>query len=202
MDTSIKIIKISKLEDDKFLKPFRIDFEQNGVRRHWDCVNVHDSVAALLYHRQKDSILLVKQFRAPVWYYQTKHNTNQEMELGFTYELCAGIMDKGISREKTIKEEILEETGYLVEEVEYVTSCFNGLGFSANQQTMFYATIDESMKKGLGGGVDGEDIELFFLPLKEAKSFIFDERLVKAPGLLYMIMWFLENKKELYKKSI
>ena len=166
----------------------------DGVARAWDCVKVHDSVSILLYHTQRDALLLVKQFRPSVWFYQEEGLINSP-EKGYTYELCAGILDKGISEEQTAIEEVLEETGYAVKDLKFITSYYSALGFAANRQILYFARIDESMKIGSGGGVDGEKIELFYLPATKAREFMFDEKIVRAPGLILAFQWFLSEFK-------
>ncbi|WP_299188214.1 NUDIX hydrolase [uncultured Campylobacter sp.] len=194
MDTTIKNFKISELKSSNFVKPFRLNFEMDGVARAWDCVKVHDSVSILLYHTQRDALLLVKQFRPSVWFYQEEGLINSP-EKGYTYELCAGILDKGISEEQTAIEEVLEETGYAVKDLKFITSYYSALGFAANRQILYFARIDESMKLGAGGGVDGEKIELFYLPASKAREFMFDEKIVRAPGLILAFQWFLSEFK-------
>ncbi|WP_298051827.1 NUDIX hydrolase [uncultured Campylobacter sp.] len=194
MDTTIKNFKISELKSSNFVKPFRLSFEMDGVARAWDCVKVHDSVSILLYHMQRDALLLVKQFRPSVWFYQEENLINSP-EKGYTYELCAGILDKGISEEQTAIEEVLEETGYAVKDLKFITSYYSALGFAANRQILYFARIDESMKLGRGGGVDGEKIELFYLPATKAREFMFDEKIVRAPGLILAFQWFLSEFK-------
>ena len=68
--------------------------------------------------------------------------------------------------EEVAIEEVLEETGYAVPSVNYITSSFTGLGFSANRQSVFYAIIDERMQKAPGGGVDDDCIKLVFIARK------------------------------------
>lgn len=188
----LTIIGTTKLDNPKFIKPFRLLFKQNGKERSWECISAISSVSALLYHTQKDAFLLVKQFRPAVWHSMQLEGINAS---GFTYELCAGLLDKGISKEATIIEEIEEETGYKVENVTKISSARTGFGFSGNAQTMFYAQIDESMKISSGGGVEDENIELFFLNRKDAKKFIFDESYIKGFGLGFALFWWQDKFK-------
>ncbi|AII14774.1 nudix-type nucleoside diphosphatase [Campylobacter iguaniorum] len=194
MDTIIKNLKIVPLEKSKFVKPFSILYTQDGKEKKWDCVEAHDSVSCVMYHKEFDSFLFVKQFRPSLWYYQKKNDICSD-EPGFTYELCAGILDKGLSPEDTVVEEILEETGYEATVVKKITSSYTALGFGANRQTVFYTIIDESMKKTAGGGVDDERIELVFVKKDEILEFIYDETKVKAPNLQFALLWFLQNAK-------
>lgn len=195
MDTTIKDIEITELGQSKYIRPFSIVFSQNGLRRKWDCIKAHDSVSCLLYHKDKDAFLFVKQFRPSLWYHETGGDcSNQSGDIGFSYEFCAGLCDKeGLNAKQTMIEEILEETGYAVLSVNYITSSFTGLGFSANRQSVFYAIIDESMKKGKGGGVDDECIELVFIARKDIYEFLYDESKPKGAGALFGVLWFMDN---------
>ncbi len=62
---------------------------------------------------------------------------------------------------------------------------------------MFFATIDESQKIHSGGGVNDEQIELFFLDTNSVDEFIFDETKAKTPGLIFSLYWFLKNRDNL-----
>ena len=195
MDTTIRDIKITELGESKYIRPFSIVFSQNGMRRKWDCIKAHDSVSILLYHKDKDAFLFVKQFRPSLWYHETGGDTSKiDENTGFSYEFCAGLCDKkGLEPEEVAIEEVLEETGYAVPSVNYITSSFTGLGFSANRQSVFYAIIDESMKKGQGGGVDDECIELVFVASKDIYEFLYDESKPKGAGALFGLLWFMSN---------
>ena len=192
MDTIIKDIEIKELGESKYIRPFSIHFVQDGIKRKWDCIKAHDSVSCLLYHTQRDAFLFVKQFRPSLWYYQKQNGINSD-ELGISYEFCAGLCDKGLDEKRTMIEEIFEETGYATNDVRYITSSFTGLGFSANRQSIFYALIDESMKRGAGGGIDDEKIELCFIERAKINEFLLDESKPKGAGALFGITWFLEN---------
>lgn len=187
----IKNFKIGELKETKFIHPVKVTFNQNGKDRTWEAVKSHDSVAVLLYHEEKNAFLLVKQFRAPVYL-----NDNTKT---FTYELCAGLVDKDKSLVEIAKEEIDEECGYDVDvnNIQKVTSFFTNVGISGGCQYLFFAKINESMKIHSGGGINDEQIELYFLPLNECDDFIFDESKAKTPGLMFSFYWFLKNKKDL-----
>lgn len=192
MDTIIKDIEIKELGESKYIRPFSIHFVQDGIKRKWDCIKAHDSVSCLLYHTERDAFLFVKQFRPSLWYYQKQNGINSD-ELGISYEFCAGLCDKGLDEKRTMIEEIFEETGYATNDVCYITSSFTGLGFSANRQSIFYALIDESMKRGTGGGIDDEKIELCFIERAKINEFLLDESKPKGAGALFGITWFLAN---------
>lgn len=183
-----KIESVEPLKSPKFIKPIRINYILKKRQMTWEAVISHDSVAILLYHTQKDAFILVKQFRAPVL-----HSNQKD---GFTYELCAGIIDKDASNIQIAKEEIEEECGFDVplEKIERVTSFYTNVGVSGAKQTLYYAECDESMKISNGGGLSEEDIEVIYLQIQDAKKFIFDENYKKTPGMMMAFYWFFENK--------
>ncbi|MDR1615133.1 MAG: NUDIX hydrolase [Campylobacteraceae bacterium] len=190
MGHEIKILKIKNNIKSPYIQPFSVFYEEDGKKKRWDCIKTHDSVACILYHTDKKAFVFVKQFRPAVYMH------NQEID-GFTYEMCAGILDKNQSEEKTMQEEIMEECGYAVplSQLERLFTFYTGIGFSGAKQTIFFATIDESMKKEKGGGVHDEQIEIFFLPVSCAKEFIYDESKPKTAGTMFAIIWLFERYK-------
>ncbi len=184
----IKIIKIEPCENPQFIKPRLITYLQSGIEKTWEIANTHDSVSILLYHDKRDAFVLVKQFRPAIF----MHN-----EDGYTYELCAGLVDKDKDVKKIAQEEIMEECGYDVPlaSIEKITAFHTAVGFAGGKQTLYFAKITEEMKKGEGGGIDDEEIEVIYLPLSEVEQFMFDESKAKTPGLLFSFMWFLEKRR-------
>lgn len=187
----IENFKISELTETRFVHPVKVTFTQNGKDKTWEAVRSHDSVAILLYHEEKNAFLLVKQFRVPVYLNDSSKT--------FTYELCAGLVDKDKSLVEIAKEEIDEECGYNVpiEDIQKITSCFTNVGISGGCQHIFFAKINESMKIHDGGGINDEQIDLYFLPIDKCDELIFDESKAKTPGLMFSFYWFMKNQKEL-----
>jgi UDP-sugar diphosphatase len=191
MNNKIENFKIDKLIDTKFVHPMKLTYTLNGKSRAWEAVKSFDSVSVLLYHEEKNAFLLVKQFRAPV-YLNDKSKT-------FTYELCAGLVDKDKSLEVIVKEEIDEECGYNVplDNIEKITSFYTNVGVSGGCQSLYYALITDEMKIHEGGGISDEQIELMFLPIEEFETFMYDESKAKTPGLMFSFLWFMKNYKKL-----
>lgn len=180
-------IELKDCTESNFIKLKRMHYTQDGKNKTWDITQVHDSVALMLFDNEKQSFLLVKQFRPAVY---LKNGD------GYTYELCAGITDKDKEPKEIAVEEAMEECGYEVDinKVEKICSFYTSVGTSGARQSVFYADIDDSMKKGAGGGIHDELIELVWIPLSEAKEFIFDESKAKTSGLMFAFSWFFENK--------
>ncbi len=185
-----KIDSIKELKNPSFIKPIEIHYKIKNQSRVWEAVISHDSVSILLWHKEKDAFVVVKQFRPPVL------NTNKIN--GMMYELCAGIVDKDVSKEQIAKEEILEECGYdvPVENLHKISTFFTSVGISGASQTLYYAELSQEMQVSEGGGLMEEHIEVIYIPTKEAKEFMFDERYQKTPGMLMAFYWFFDNKTE------
>ena len=184
-----KIDSISTLKNPKFIKPIQINYTQAGKEKTWEAVIAHDSVSILLYHKDKKSLVLVKQLRVPV--------LNSNKKDGMMYELCAGIVDKDTSLAQIAKEEILEECGYDVQmqNLQKISTFYTSVGISGTQQTLYYAECDDTMQISSGGGLEEEEIEVIYIPITEAKSFMFDNHYQKTSGLMMAFYWFFDNIK-------
>ncbi|PAF42235.1 NUDIX domain-containing protein [Helicobacter sp. 11S03491-1] len=180
-------IKFEECIDSVYVQPKRITYIENGKKKIWDIINSHDSVSILLYHQDFDSFVIVRQFRPAIYL------KNQD---GYTYELCAGLIDKeGKSIEQIATEEILEECGYQInpQRLHKIITFYTSTGISGSKQTIFFAIITQKDKLTQGGGIDDECIEVLFLSLKNAKQFINDDSIIKTSGLVYAIKWYLDN---------
>ncbi|KAG5276751.1 hypothetical protein AALO_G00109300 [Alosa alosa] len=125
---------------------------------------------------------------------------------GVTYELCAGLVDKpNLTLEEIARQEVLEECGYdvPVTKLRKITSYRSGVGVTGAKQTMFYAEVSEENRVGEGGGQpqEGELIEVVKVPLHEAMSFAYDERIPKTMGVIFSFIWFQSNMSPKYKIS-
>jgi UDP-sugar diphosphatase len=186
-----KINSIEELKKPHFIKPVKINYTINNIKREWEAVISHDSVAVLLYHTTKKAFILVKQLRATV--------LNKNKNNGMMYELCAGIIDKKKSNIQIAKEEVLEECGYDIptKNLEKISSFYTSVGISGSHQTIYYAQTDDSMKVNNGGGLGDEDIEVIYVALKDSKKFMFDESYQKTTGVMLGFYWFYDNKLEI-----
>ena len=186
MQNHIEHFKLQPLEDAKFIKTSFATYEQNGKAKSWEIVEAHDSVSILIYHKEKNAFILVKQFRPAVFL------NNQD---GMTIELCAGIVDKNLSLAEIAMEEIEEECGYRVpvDSIEKITSFHTSVGFAGSKQMLYYVEVDDRMKVSEGGGVDDEQIEVVTLPFEHAKALIYDESIAKTPGLMFAFMWYFDR---------
>lgn len=125
---------------------------------------------------------------------------------GVTYELCAGLVDKpDLSLEEIARQEVLEECGYDVpaSKLKRITSYRSGVGVTGAKQTMFYAEVSDDNCVSAGGGEprEGELIEVVKVPLHEAMTFAYNERIPKTMGVIFSFIWFHNNMSPKYKIS-
>jgi UDP-sugar diphosphatase len=188
MENIIEDFILEPLKQAKFIRASLATYKQNGKKKNWEIVDAHDSVAILIYHRTKNAFVLVKQFRPAVYM-----NNND----GITLELCAGIVDKKLSLAQIAKEEIEEECGYdvAVENIEKITGFHTSVGFAGSKQVLYYVEVDDDVKVSEGGGIDDEQIEVIYLSVDEAKTFMYDESVAKTSGLMFAFMWWFAKRK-------
>ncbi|MGE5942711.1 MAG: NUDIX domain-containing protein [Flavobacteriales bacterium] len=110
ISTRIKNI-VSKLLSDNYyiLKKITFDYRlSNGtwVTQSREVYNRGDGAGILLYNKEKQTVILTKQFRMP-----TYMNDNED---GMLVEICAGMLDKD-NPEACIIRETEEEVGYRLE---------------------------------------------------------------------------------------
>ncbi len=183
MEERIKVLDIKRVKEPKDIKIFEISFLQDGKLKRKEIYKAKNVVKILIYHKEKDAFVLVKQFRPLVYI--------NYPDFAIRYELCGGREDKeGLTSEEVAKEEVLEETGYKVKNLQKITTLMTGA-----KMTLYYTEVDESMRVTEGGGVDYEMIDVFYLPVKEAKKFMFDESIPKRPGLMFAFCWFFHMRE-------
>ena len=144
----VVIEKLSRIFDDFFaideawLSFERTDGTMSPVVRRLSFER-GDSVAALLFDREEQAIVLVRQFRFPT------HGKGP----GWILEAVAGIVDEGESPEEAIRREVLEETGYRVDQLEHISTFYVSPGGSSERIGLYYAEVGRQDHVGEGHGV-------------------------------------------------
>ncbi|RZC37098.1 NUDIX domain containing protein [Asbolus verrucosus] len=200
----VKDVVIKPLEKSIYLKPHTMHFTQNGLKRTWDLLEVHDSVAILLHNTQRNTLVFVKQFRPPVYFGSIpEEDRSNEIdtdkyppELGITLEMCAGLVDKDASLPQIAKEEVLEECGYEVpvSSLIKIGSYRSGVGTLGSLQTTYYCEVSDEMKVSQGGGVGDEIIEVVEMTVPEVQKYVEQDKVPSPPSFLFAVYWFLYNK--------
>jgi nudix-type nucleoside diphosphatase (YffH/AdpP family) len=143
-----------------------------------------DSVATLLHHKKRNSILLVNQFKYPSY----------DKGPGWITEVVAGTIGPEENPEDAARREILEETGYRAEKLVHISTFYVSPGGSSERILLYYAEISGAGRSEKGGGLaeENEDITLIELPADEAFRQVEWGRIVDAKTILGL-MW-LRNR--------
>jgi nudix-type nucleoside diphosphatase (YffH/AdpP family) len=144
---------------------------------------IHDhgnAAAILLYDPARKSVVLVRQLRVPVYL-----NGGE----GWMIEIPAGLLD-GDHPAEAIAREAMEETGYLVENAEFIFDAYMSPGTLTERVSFFAAEIDLAKKVGEGGGLEseGEDIEVLELTLDAAFAMITTGEICDGKTIM-MLQW-------------
>lgn len=147
----------------------------------------------LLYHKELESFIFVRQFRIPLWYHQM-HDKDyvKDDNMGYTIELCSGLVDKKLSLEEIAKEECIEELGYAPKNLEKIGDFYTGFGSGVSKQSFYFAEVDEKDKISSGGGVDDEEIEAVYVKVQDFEKKC--KNMIRTPLLDFAYMWFLKEK--------
>ncbi|WP_130830977.1 GDP-mannose pyrophosphatase NudK [[Erwinia] mediterraneensis] len=172
MSMNIKVIKNKLLSDNWFVLrnyTYEITTQRGEVLRHKrEVYDRGNGATILLYNREKNSVVLTRQFRMATWV-----NGNDS---GMLIEACAGLLDDD-SPEDCIRKEAIEETGYAVGTVEKLYEAYMSPGGVTELIHFFAAEYNESLRDNAGGGVEDEDIDVLEIPFPEALAMVKDGRI-------------------------
>jgi ADP-ribose pyrophosphatase len=147
--------------------------------------NRGNTVAILLYNPETQSVILVKQFRYPAYV---------DNGPGWPIECVAGIVDNG--EIAVAKKEVLEETGFKVEKLIYLTQIYPSPGGCSEKITLYLAYVDEDdkVKEGNHMGVGNEDICVVTVPLSKALDMVKSGEICDAKTIISL--YFLRDRVE------
>ncbi|WP_317420067.1 MULTISPECIES: NUDIX domain-containing protein [unclassified Morganella (in: enterobacteria)] len=179
---TVRIIDTITLSDNWYiLKKYVVDY----LRRDGTCQRLEREVydrgngaVILLYNRQKNSVILIRQFRLPV--YVNGHD-------GFLIEAAAGLLEEQdpVSR---IKAEAEEEIGFRITDVEKVFEAFMSPGSVTEKLYFFIAEYQDNNRQSDGGGLpeEGEDVEVLEMPFPEALAAIRSGEIIDGKTIMLL----------------
>ncbi len=137
-----------------------------------------DAASILLYDPARRCILLVRQFRLPVYLATGREST---------IETCAGKLE-GMEAARRIVMEVEEETGFTIREPKFLFSAFMSPAAYAERISFFSAPYSAADRRSSGGGLydEGEDIEIVEPGLEEALAMIDRGEIIDAKTIILL----------------
>src|SRR5690606_9102049 len=167
MSLNITVIKDKILSENYFvLRNITYDLtRKNGdvIRHKREVYDRGNGATILLYNREKQSVVLIRQFRIATWV-----NGNAD---GRLIETCAGLLDDD-EPEVCIRKEAIEETGFEVGAVQQVFDLFMSPGGVTELVHFCIAEYADAQRAHRGGGVDDEDIEVLEMAFAQAVDMV------------------------------
>lgn len=167
MSIKIEVIKDKILSDNYFiLRNITYDLYRNeseAIRHKREVYDRGNGATMLLYNRDKNTVVLTRQFRVATWV-----NGNPD---GMLIEACAGLLDAD-EPEVCARKEAIEETGYEVGEVEKVFELYMSPGGVTELIHFYMAEYSDSQRENAGGGIDDEDIDVLEIPFRQALEMV------------------------------
>ena len=186
MSLNIHVIKDKILSENYFLlrnMTYELTRRDGSVVRHKrEVYDRGNGATVLLYNPNKQSVVLVRQFRVATWV-----NGNPD---GMLIETCAGLLDND-APEVCIRKEAIEETGYQVGEARKVFELYMSPGGVTELIHFFIAEYSEAQRAHRGGGVDDEDIEVLELPFVRALEMVASGEI--QDGKAVILLQYLQN---------
>jgi len=190
MISQVKIIKSDILSDNWYtLRKLTYEYvKKDGsvqvqTREAYDRGN---GAVILLFNREKQTVILTRQFRLPTFI-----NGNPT---GMLIEACAGLLDKD-NPEDCIRRETEEETGYKIKDVQKILEAYMSPGSVTEILYFFIAEYSPLMKTGAGGGVakEEENIEVLELDFKAALTMVETNEIKDAKTIMLIQYITLHN---------
>lgn len=148
---------------------------QHQERESYD---LGDAAMVLPFDRARDKVLLIQQFRWPVF------------ESGYRQpliEVIAGKLD-GDTPEACVRREAMEEAGVTITNPRLISHCFTSPGAVKERASAFLADYDSTAARAKGGGHEheGEDITVLEMSLDEALAMAASGEIVDMKTVLLL----------------
>jgi ADP-ribose pyrophosphatase len=147
-----------------------------------------DSVGVLLYDPRADAVVLVRQFRYPVYArLSPAERAGEGARQAWLLEIVAGVQEDDHSLQEVANRELLEEAGYQVKAgLQTILTFYPSPGGTSERVTVFMAEVDSQQRAGKGGGVkaEGEDIQIVVVPFQEAMEMLYRGEIQDAKTII------------------
>lgn len=178
----VRLRELKTLSDKYYtLRQASFDFRRgdgNWQHQERESYDIGDAATVLPLDRVRDKVLLIKQFRWPMfeWGYHQ-----------LMIEAVAGKLD-GDTPQICIRKEAMEEAGVTVSNPRLVTYCFTSPGAVKERVSCFLADYDSTAPRAKGGGHEheGEDIAVLEMTLDDALAMISSGEIVDMKTIVLL----------------
>lgn len=160
-------------------------FEQRQLDGEWrqivrEAYDRGNGAAALLRNPERDTILLVRQYRLPA-------HLNDHPD-GMLLEVPAGLLDDGEVAEEALRRELQEEVGHTVGSLQRLFQLYMSPGSVTEHLTFFAGEYGDDTHTGAGGGEasEGEDLEIVEVGFADALAMVADGRICDAKTVILL----------------
>ncbi len=154
------------------------------------CLDRGDAVAVVLFNRQTSKLVLIEQFRYPV--YRALHGEN-----GWLCELVAGVVEAGETPKEVVAREVMEEAGYRIKNVKLLSTVFPSPGGTSERVYIFYAEVAGRENAGGGLASEHEDIRVMEMPVSKVYTMLKKGRIEDAKTMIGL----MQAEKLIRRKS-
>ncbi|MBU2098383.1 MAG: NUDIX domain-containing protein, partial [Gammaproteobacteria bacterium] len=146
------------------------------------------AAGVLLYDPEKDTVVLVEQFRVGV--------LSADNQSPWALELVAGIVDAGETPQDMAAREVKEEAGLEISDAQFICEYYNSPGGSDECISLFYAEVDSAHAGGIHGlPEENEDIRVVVVPRTVAMQAI-SQGLINNAMAIIALQWLQIKKLE------
>jgi len=149
-----------------------------------------DSIAVLLLHVERKSVVLVEQFKVPALV--ARRRDDPSTNNGWIVETAAGMINADETPEAAAIRETFEETGYRIQRPRLIGKFFSSPGGTSERVFLYFAEISDTDRAGRGGGIGDEDIKVVQMGLDELFARL-ARGSIEDPKLLIAAYW-LQNR--------
>lgn len=142
-----------------------------------------DAVAVLLYDKNRDSVLLLEQFRI---------GPAVRGDHPWLIEIVAGMVDVDGDVELTARKECLEEAGYAPESLRLLGQYYASPGGTSERISLYLGLVDSQKPVADGGGLpdEHEDIRPFWCSREQAMQWLQQGKINSGAPMLALMMAF------------
>jgi len=188
----MKIQNVEKITDCRHLNLYEISYiNKNGVEKLWHIASradkakcltgkfdMPDAVVIVPFHKKKDKLVIIKEFRVPLG--------------GYQYGFPAGLVDEGETIQQTCIRELKEETGLNLTRIKKISPpVYSSSGMTDESVSIVYAECDGTPSNK--GNEASEDITTIFVSPSKASELCKDSKIKLDVKTWLVLSSFAEN---------